>query len=231
MDTQEHPILISPRKLMGLIGLMAFSLPVLVVILAAYIGNCYAIQGSISAYYHTESRNVFVGILCALSFAFFCYKGYDKSDSLLGNFAATMALGVAFFPTNIDPSDTSICLNLVQNKVAGQVHYISAFFLFLSLAYFSFFQFTKSENGSSFKKVNWIKLTPSKKTDNIIYIVCGLSITMCLIIIGFYFLTLSNERKVDLVQYKPVFFLETFMIWIFGFAWVRKSKYFVKKAL
>jgi len=53
------------------------------------------IQESISHYYYTGMRNVFVGALCAVALFMFFYCGYDKWDDLAGDMAGIFAIGVA----------------------------------------------------------------------------------------------------------------------------------------
>ena len=62
------------------------------------------IQGSMSAYYHTEMRDAFVGILCAIGAFLFLYKGFTKLEDWLLNAAGLFAVLVAFFPMNPDPN-------------------------------------------------------------------------------------------------------------------------------
>lgn len=62
------------------------------------------IQGSMSAYYHTEMRDAFVGILCAIGAFLFLYKGFTKLEDWLLNAAGLLAVLVAFFPMNPDPN-------------------------------------------------------------------------------------------------------------------------------
>jgi hypothetical protein len=55
---------------------------------------------SISHYYHTGMRDVFVGALCATAVFLYFYVGYDRGDQITTSIAATLALGVSWFPTN-----------------------------------------------------------------------------------------------------------------------------------
>ena len=55
------------RHLRIAIGLLALSLPFAVVIGKGLLNHSWVLQGSISAYYYTGSRNYFVGALCALA--------------------------------------------------------------------------------------------------------------------------------------------------------------------
>jgi hypothetical protein len=55
--------------------------------------------GSISAYYYTPARTVFVGSLCALGASLIVYKGHSSEEDVLLNFSGFMAFVVAMVPT------------------------------------------------------------------------------------------------------------------------------------
>jgi len=55
--------------------------------------------GSISAYYYTPARSVFVGSLCALGVSLIVYKGHSPEEDVLLNFSGLMAFVVAMVPT------------------------------------------------------------------------------------------------------------------------------------
>jgi hypothetical protein len=56
-------------------------------------------QDSVSAYYYTESHNIFVAALCAAGFGLIAYKGEAVTEDVLLNFAGFMAFVVALVPT------------------------------------------------------------------------------------------------------------------------------------
>jgi len=58
-----------------------------------------AVQPSISNYYYTPMRNVFVGALWALAMFLIAYNGYDWPDRLITNIAGVCAIGISLFPT------------------------------------------------------------------------------------------------------------------------------------
>jgi len=53
-------------------------------------------ESSISGYYYTGMRNLFVGVSVPLACSC-CVRGYDRKDEIAGVFSAFCALGVAFF--------------------------------------------------------------------------------------------------------------------------------------
>lgn len=56
-------------------------------------------QATISAYWHTPVRGVFVGVLVTMGICLIALKGNTKSEDILLNLAGILAPGVAFIPT------------------------------------------------------------------------------------------------------------------------------------
>ncbi len=69
------------------------------------------VQDSISSYYYTDMRNLFVGILVAVGVFLHAYKGHEKIDNILASLAALCALLVAFVPTSAsNPAQETVTL-------------------------------------------------------------------------------------------------------------------------
>ncbi len=58
-------------------------------------------QASISAYYYTAARNVFVATLCCLGIMLIVYKGSKDTEDVLLDLAGTLAFFVAFVPAGL----------------------------------------------------------------------------------------------------------------------------------
>ena len=86
------------RAAVGFIGVV---LPLLFIIGEAFIGAGVHVRGSISAYYHSPMRDVFVGGLVVISFLLARYRAGQKSraDSTLSTVAGISLLLVVVFPT------------------------------------------------------------------------------------------------------------------------------------
>lgn len=87
--------LISVPWLRRVVGGLGVSLPFVLAIVAGE-------RESISAYYHSPARDVFVGWLCAISLALAAYRGHDAADKWCARVAALGLLAVAFAPTGPD---------------------------------------------------------------------------------------------------------------------------------
>ena len=110
------------------------------------------IQNSLSAYYHAGStctafdgvyRDLFVGLLTAISFCLIIYTGFGKLENWLLNIAGVCLAGVAFFPTDWpEPHVLSVCQGtagfeaFTSSKLLGlpvSIHFASAIAFFLAI--------------------------------------------------------------------------------------------------
>ncbi len=217
---EEKLLVISYLTLRKAIGILGILFPVVLVIGSIAVSGCNAIQGSISNYYHTEMRNVFVGILCSIALFLFSYKGYKTIDNIAGNLAGLFALGVAFFPTppespfpqcNIQPSS--------NNPLVGDIHFLSATCLFAILSFFSLYLFTKSSESPV--------TNPQKLRRNKVYRWCGRVMIACIVLIAVYKIFLSGKYP-EINGLNLIFWLETFALWAFGISWLTKGEAILK---
>ena len=58
------------------------------------------VQTTISAYWHTPVRGVFVGVLVTMGICLIALKGNNRAEDILLNLAGVLAPGVAFVPTS-----------------------------------------------------------------------------------------------------------------------------------
>ena len=87
------------------------------------------LQGSISAYYYTSVRSVFVGALVVLGFAMIVLWGKSAWEDALFNLAGLLAPVVAFVPTGdttkcllTDPAGKQVTKDAVEQKVIDASH-------------------------------------------------------------------------------------------------------------
>ena len=123
----------SLRKAVGLIGML---LPfVLMLGNYLYFGG-EVVLPTISQYYHSPMRDVFVGGLITMAAFMFFYCGYGKTDRIFGILAGSLTLGVVFFPTSASATSGE-----------GQFHGFFAISLFVVLAVISIFDFPRKRPG------------------------------------------------------------------------------------
>jgi hypothetical protein len=214
-STTENPALISFMALRKAVGSLGIALPFVVWVGSYLFGNCDGIKPSISDYYYTNMREIFVGILCAISLFLFTYKGYSKLDNWSANIAAFFALGIAFFPTtffegincekNVD--------NFITTSNSSIIHFTSATIFFLTLAFMSICLFTKTNNQNQANA-----LTQEKLIRNKIYIGCGWTIICSLVII------LLHQKDILPSSLPITFIFETVALVSFGISWLIKGE-------
>jgi len=201
--TNSQNQIISYLTLRTLIGMIGILLPILLPLGLLVFGDNTPIENSISDYYGTIMRNVFVGFLFVLGFYLFSYKGYDN-DTVYANLGGLFALGTALFPV------------VSENSTIKILHLVSASALFTVFAYFSLVIFRRG--------VAKNLQTAMKKKRNKIYLICGI-----LIIVGIAFGGLSLViNKPMSYEYNLLFWGETLALWAFGYSWLVKGELFWK---
>jgi hypothetical protein len=204
------------RRIRKAIGWLAISLPVALVILPLIPIFKTSIQNSISYYYYTNLREVFTGVLCAVSLFLIRYRGFEnpvfwKNDNKMTNLAGILAIGVALVPTNPNNCSEKIytilpfCINFL-----GVIHYLFATIFFIILAIISYVIFTIGQ-----KKNKQIPL--SILNENNIYKICGIAIIVFAAMIPIC----------DLLNFFPksTLVLEALALIAFGTSWLVKGRF------
>jgi hypothetical protein len=184
------------RLLRLVMGLIAFLLPVIVDMRAS------EALSSISASYHTEARDLFVGLLFVVAALLMAYRGHTARENRGANLAALAAVLVALFPV---PD-----IGQTPGWVAV-VHYASAATLFSLLAWFCFGPFRERTRGRGGMK------GPRAR----IYLLCGW--TMVASMAGLAAAGLLLERD-TMVRYGIIYWAEFIALWAFGVAWITAGK-------
>lgn len=221
---KENKLVLSYLTVRKLIGVLGFLLPFILILGTFQFGGCCEIQPSISDYYHTNMRDVFIAYMGSLSIFLLSYRGYDLTDRIVSALAGIFGLTLALFPTwlDVDPltgelRPCNIWCNVNPPYAIGYIHLIAAGLFILSLAISSLFLFTKGETSP----------TPQKLIRNKIYTISGYIMLGCLALLILYF-ALPDSITESLQWLKPVFWLETIAFLAFGFAWLVKGEFLLK---
>jgi hypothetical protein len=198
---ENRSVVFDYRALRLLMGLIALALPFVVTALST------TDLLSISASYHTEARDAFVGMLFVVSAFLWAYNGHAPAESRASKIASLAAILVALFPTACDSCKSSI---------VSVIHYLAAVTLFSILAYFCFRFFRKNTKGQ-------LRMSKKWRRDKI-YLACGTVMVACMLIALVANLTLSQET---LNAWQVTYWAEAVALGAFGVAWIVAGKYLV----
>src|SRR5215469_6811915 len=210
----QAPLVFSYLALRKTVGIIGFALP-FVLAIGKILVQGKGIQPSISAYYYTDLRNIFVGSLCAIGVFLMSTRGYPDpkfagrslgQDHFFGILAGIFAVGVALVPTDLNENDTTL---------RGGVHLAFAASLFLTLAYFCLKLFTKTAGNP----------TRQKLKRNIVYRVSGYTILASILLIV---VAAIPPIKAAVKHLNPRFWLESVAILAFAVAWLTKGEAILK---
>ena len=193
---------INTKRMRVMIGLLGMLLPWLVALVTL------SWPQSISfTYYSLYAVGIFMVILGSASILLINYKGYDKGDDITATIAGILGLMICFFPMTYlpEPSIKTGVLHLPSN-ISNIVHCISAVGFFGTLAYMSYFRFTKTSGIITIQKV--IK--------NFIYRICGIGM-----IGSFALMLLKLIPGFDM--YNLTWIVEAIALFFFGVSWIVKS--------
>lgn len=212
------------RRFLGFLGI---SLPFILFIGSLIIRDgCDTFLPSISDYYHTSMRNIFVGVNAVIAAFLWCYKGYDKIETLISRIAAIFALIIAICPcplkSNIVGTDSVLYFKDFQQcyvpctahpDLVGLLHFGSAIGFFVLLIYLVLIKFIEFE----------------KKHHNNSKIICVYKTTAWLMGLSLIFIFCSL-----FFQWKPIsihnivipytFAGESIALFAFGIAWLTKGE-------
>lgn len=248
-DERDDRELVSFITLRRAVGFLGISFPILL-ILGGFVfspclsqntaGACTRVLPTLSEYYASGARDIFVGVLCVIGFFFFAYRGHSREDDIAGDLACFFALGVALFPT------TS------QHMIIEKLHGASALGMFLVLFYFSACLFTQTKDTP--RERAWQRIrramgrmargvgrfvarktapndpndhrSPRKKLRDNVYLICGGVILVCVLLCLASFATgLRTSPRYG--GYNPVLILEAIALIAFGFSWLVKGEVFL----
>ncbi len=191
---QHTRMYFSLRKAVGLIGVL---FPFVLMLGNYLVFGGDIVMRSISRYYHTGMRNVFVAALCAIALFMFFYSGSGRRERWAGVVAGVLTIGVVFFPTTLEgPAD-----------FIGLTHYVCAISLFLLLAWISGFHFTRKLPGHTWRMTDTLQL------------VCGIVMAASVLSVLAYHWFLRAED----VETPFVFVAETVALVAFGASWLTEG--------
>jgi len=220
-STSTNPVFLSYYTMRRTVGIIALTFPFALAagsILAALLGPGHQLshpllQRSISDYYYTPMRNLYVGSLWSIAAFLASTRGYDLRDEITGYLAGFCALGVAVCPS-FNPRSSFFT---PQEFAFGLIHTGFAALMYLVLSYICIFLFRKSSPERHF--------TRRKRDRNLIYVACGLIMVASMIaMVG-----LTIRSVVERRHPSPwLFWCESSALCAFGVAWLTKGEGFMR---
>lgn len=208
---RNSSIIISYRTLRELIGILGMALPVMC-LLWSLAANSGVVLDSVSSYYFSNFRDVFVGILVAFSVFLVSYRGYTVLDNIVTTESGVCGLGTALFPCANESVTSPVGVFMVDGAVSNVIHLVCAALFFILLAFNALFLFTRSNSAIEKRTAKWYR--------NMIYRVCGCLILICMAAMIPALLLTGSPFPGS--QY-AVFILETIMLFAFGVSWLVKG--------
>jgi hypothetical protein len=209
------------RTVVGIIGV---ALPFVFIIGEAYFlqGNV-RVRGSLSAYYHTSMRDIFVGALCVIGFLLATYMSAQTNtfDFWLSLVAGVAVLLVVFFPTQRPglppgapecgttpmPPGCSPVQQAFGETVVASIHFIFAAVFVVCLAWLAFlfaYREKKYEHNAAMANIQKI---------------CGWTI-----IVAVLWIVVGELFKLVIWELTPLYLGEVISVWAFGVSWLLKGK-------
>lgn len=182
------------------------------------------IRGSLSAYYHTSARDLFVAALCVTGVMLLTYMAAQRNtwDFWLSSLAGVAALGVALFPTKrpgliagapscgeVSLSGVADCTHLQQalgETTVAAIHYVSAGIFILTLALICFV-FARREQAHT-DRIGRARL----------HRVCGYTIFAAV-----EWVLVGGALDANIFSFTPLYVGEVVSVYAFGVSWIVKA--------
>jgi hypothetical protein len=208
------------RTVVGVIGIL---LPVVFIVGEAFfLGAGVHVRGSISAYYHTSMRDIFVGGLCVVGILLVTYMAGQtrRPDWWLSLVAGIAVLGVVFFPTGRphlvegvplcgttpEPAGCSPVQQQLGETLTATVHFACAAVFILSLAAICFYFAYRERRAGNVGVAKFQQ-------------VCG-----WIILTAVAWVAVGGLMHWDFGELTPLYVGEVASIWAFGASWLMGSR-------
>jgi len=222
MSTTNH-LLISERALQQTVGWIAFLMPISVRLLAFLSPDQVWTTNSISAYYYSSARDVFVGALVVGGVVMAFFNTGHRRDRWVSILAGASAIGIALFPMKISigvlrspgtilPDDETKLVAALLHAPHGPLgyHFIFVAAFFVLTFYLVTFRFRANTPSMP---------TQEKCNRNKVYIACGAIMAVTFVWIAV--LELNGQQQ-------SIFWPETLAVMAFSAAWLVKGQLVLK---
>lgn len=212
----QNDLVLSFLAVRRAIGALGYFLPIALAVHGLISGGILA---SMSAYFYSPMREIFVGTLCAQAVFLWSYEGYREpgrllTDKLVARIAAIAAALIALAPASPNDPDRAASCTLLQcvlgSGPSSALHLVAVTAFFGALAIYCLVLFLRGTDDSA-----------EGRAARLIYRICGWTIIAAIGAIGLMFLTGLDDR---LAALHPVFWLEAVACFAFATSWAVKGR-------
>jgi hypothetical protein len=214
--TSSSPDIVSYFGLRNAIGWIGLIMPFAVRSIGRFVEEIED-PGSISAYYYTGTRDIFVATLVLVGALLACYRSARPFDGYVAMVGGIAAAGVGLFPMNIKIAseillkkpgfDTTSCY--INHGPLG-FHFVFVTLFFFAVCYLVLFSFPANTP---------VRPSQEKMRRNQIYKFCGVVMVASCFSIGLMTLTGADQS---------IYWPETVAVVAFGIAWLVKGQTVLK---
>lgn len=195
-------VTVNTKRMRIMIGVLGMLLPWLVALITLSWPQSISIT-----YYSLFAVGTFMVVLGSAGILLINYKGYERIDDITATIAGIFGILICLFPmTYLDAPSTPTGILHLPSNISNIVHCVAAFGFFGTLAFMSFFLFTKTSG----------EMTKQKKIKNIIYRVCGIGMLGA-------FLLMLLQLIPGFDCYNLTWIVEAIALFFFGLSWIVKS--------
>ncbi len=208
-------LVMSYHRVRTALGLLGLALPLMLI--AGGLATGSGIRPTISDFFHTSLRDIYVGTLCAIGIFLISYRGYRRrpgewlSDNAISSLAGLAAFALAFFPNARGDEAATLSQLILGASGAERVHFAAGMVFFIALALFCYVQFPKTAQ-------------PLRRR---IYHACGHAIVVALavLIAGSWLRNWGPAGLAGMIEDNHlIFWAEALGIWAFALSWLVKGK-------
>lgn len=207
------------------VGALGVALPTLMFLIEApLLRGAWEVRGSLSAYYHSGARDLFVGALCITGFLLITYMSAQKKtwDFVLSSLAGVGAIGVALLPTmrpglteqalrcgartDVVPAGCTQLQQALGERAVAAVHFGCAVVFIVTLAFICLLfsrrehKYTRREGRARF------------------HLLCMVTIFVAIAWFG-----IGHWLDIELFGLKPLYVTEVASVYAFGASWLVKG--------
>ena len=224
-EINTHPDMSTVLRLRRAIGAIGLTLPFVL------IANVYffdvPMQRSISAFFFTELREVFVSASAGVGLFLVAYEGYSRrqnevlTDRMVSSIAGVAVFTTAFIPTLCYQEDCYQPLALfdrlippAMDQVQQNIHFSAAGVFLIFMAITSIRLFTRCSIA---------ELGLHKQRRNQCYRIFGWTIIAMVLLIGAVKIFLPEQGKIWDATWYFTFWAESVALWALGLSWLLKG--------